>query len=337
MIGFLLKRLAIAVPTLIGVTILSFSLIRLAPGDPILLLVGERGASPEVYTELKARYGLDQPMLKQYWLFVKNAARGELGTSVVSKRSVREEFVERFTATLELSAAAMFWSVLIGIPLGVIAAVRRNSAVDYSLMTTSLVGYSMPIFWWGLILILLFSVQLGWTPVSGRLHLAYDVPDWTGFMLLDVWKSDEAWPAFKSALSHLILPSIALGTVPLAAIARMTRSSMLEVLGEDYMRTARAKGLGPARIVFVHGLRNALLPVITIVGLMAGTIVTGAVLTETIFSWPGLGRWLVESVLQRDYPVIQSGILLIAVSVIVVNLAVDFAYGWANPRLRGAR
>lgn len=337
MISFLMKRLLIAIPTLIGVTIIAFSLIRIIPGDPILHLIGERGASPEVYAQMKAQFGLDKPLLTQYGLFVKNALSFDLGTSIISRRPVLQEFADRFPATLELSFVALVLAIFIGVPLGVLAAVKRNSVFDYSLMTTSLVGYSMPIFWWGLILILIFSVHLAWTPVSGRIDLAYDIPTWSGFLLVDVWKSGDGWLAFRSALSHLILPSVALGTIPLAIIARMTRSSMLEVLGEDYMRTARAKGLNRVRIIFIHGLRNALIPVITVIGLMAGSLVTGAVLTETIFSWPGIGRWLVESVLSRDYPVIQSGILMIALIVIVVNLIVDIAYAWANPRLRGAQ
>ncbi|MEK7355004.1 MAG: ABC transporter permease [Bdellovibrionota bacterium] len=337
MLAYLLKRLAEVIPTLIGITIVAFGLIRMIPGDPVVLMIGERGASPEVVEEMKANYGLDKPLVTQYGLFVGNALRGDLGTSIISNRPVAEEFRERFSATLELGVTALLLAILFGIPLGVIAAVKRNSIFDYSLMTTSLVGYSMPIFWWGLILILVFSVQLGWTPVSGRIDVAYDIPAWTGFYLIDVWRSDEAWAAFRSSLSHQVLPSIALGTIPLAVIARMTRSSMLEVLGEDYMRTARAKGLSRARIIFVHGLRNALVPVITVIGLMAGTIVTGAVLTETIFSWPGIGRWLVESVLARDYPVIQSGLLILATLVIGVNFTVDLAYAWANPRLRGGK
>ena len=337
MIAFVLRRLAIALPTLIGVTIVAFALIRMVPGDPILNLLGERGATPEVYAEMKAKFGLDKPVTTQYAVFVQSAATGDLGTSIISRQPVLREFFERFPATLELGLVALFFAVLIGIPLGVIAAVKRGSVFDYSLMTTSLVGYSMPIFWWGLILILFFSVKLGWTPVSGRIAVAYEVPTWSGFLLIDAWKTGEGWPAFQSAFMHLILPAIALGTIPLAIVARMTRSSMLEVLGEDYMRTARAKGLSRLRIIFIHGLRNALVPVITVIGLMAGTIVTGAVLTETIFSWPGIGRWLVESVLARDYPVVQSGILLISVMVIVVNFAVDIAYAWANPRLRGAK
>lgn len=335
MFRYLLKRLAEVIPTLIGITLISFALIRLIPGDPVLLMIGERGASPEVLAEMRAAYGLDKSLPVQYGVFVGNALKGDLGTSITSSRPVSEEFSERFTATLELGVVALILAILIGLPLGVLAAVKRNSLFDYSLMTTSLIGYSMPIFWWGLILILIFSVQLGWTPVAGRMDVMFDVPHWTGFYLLDVWKSEEAWPAFRSAVSHLILPAIALGTIPLATIARMTRSSMLEVLGEDYMRTARAKGLSSTRVIFLHGLRNALVPVITVIGLMAGTIVTGAVLTETIFSWPGIGLWLVDSVRQRDYPVIQSGILLIATIIIVVNLVVDLAYAWANPRLRG--
>jgi len=336
-IAYLFKRLAEIVPTLIGVTIIAFALIRMIPGDPVLLLIGERGASPEVMAEMRATYGLDKPLPVQYGVFVKNAAVGDFGESIVSHRPVREEFAERFPATLELGIFALVLAVLFGLPLGVLAAVKRNSIFDYSLMTTSLVGYSMPIFWWGLILILIFSVQLGWTPVSGRIDLAFDVPNWTGFYLIDSLRSPDGFAAFRSAFSHLVLPGIALGTIPLAVVARMTRSSMLEVLGEDYMRTARAKGLSRGRVIFVHGLRNALVPVITVIGLMAGTIVTGAVLTETIFSWPGIGRWLVDSVLQRDYPVIQSGILLISAIVILVNFVVDLAYAWANPRLRGAK
>jgi dipeptide transport system permease protein len=336
-IAYLFRRLAEVIPTLLGVTVIAFALIRMIPGDPVLLLIGERGASPEVIAEMRAAYGLDKSLPVQYGVFVKNAAVGDFGESIVSHRPVSEEFGERYPATLELGGFALFLAILFGLPLGVLAAVKRNSIFDYSLMTTSLVGYSMPIFWWGLVLILVFSVQLGWTPVSGRIDLAYDVPNWTGFYLIDSLKSPDGWLAFRSALAHLILPGIALGTIPLAVIARMTRSSMLEVLGEDYMRTARAKGLSRPRVIFVHGLRNALVPVITVIGLMAGTIVTGAVLTETIFSWPGIGRWLVDSVLQRDYPVIQSGILLISAIVIFVNFAVDLAYAWANPRLRGAK
>ncbi|MCM2282253.1 MAG: ABC transporter permease subunit [Bdellovibrionaceae bacterium] len=334
MLAFLFKRIFVVVPTLVGVSLVAFALIRLIPGDPVLLLIGERGASPEVYQEMKAAYGLDQPLPVQYGRFMLGAATGDLGKSIHSGRGVMEEFQDRFPATLELGLVALMFAILFGLPMGIIAAVKRNSIFDYSFMSVSLIGYSMPIFWWGLILILFFSVQLGWTPVSGRIDIAYDIPTWSGFLLVDVWRAGEGWPAFVSAFQHLILPAIALGTIPLAAIARMTRSSMLEVLGEDYMRTARAKGVSRLGVIVVHGLRNALVPVITVIGLLAGQIVTGAVLTETIFSWPGIGRWLVASVTARDYPVVQGGILLIASSVILINVGVDLAYAWANPKMR---
>jgi dipeptide transport system permease protein len=269
---------------------------------------------------------------------VTHALQGELGTSVVSKLPVSEEFWGRFPATLELGLIALILAVAVGIPLGILAAHKRNSAWDYLIMGGSLVGYSMPIFWWGLLLILFFSVYLGWTPVSGRIDVMYEIPTWTGFLLIDTWHTalpfDEKWNAFKSALSHLILPSIAMGTIPLAVIARMTRSSMLEVIGEDYIRTARAKGLSASRVTWVHALRNALIPVITVIGLMFGGILTGAILTETIFSWPGIGKWLVKSVTSRDYPVIQGGILIIACLVVTLNLFVELIYAFVNPRIR---
>jgi len=224
-------------------------------------------------------------------------------------------------------------AVLLGIPAGVIAAVRRNSAYDYALMGTSLVGYSMPIFWWALLLILVFSVNLGWTPVAGRLGLAYNIVPVTGFVLVDTLLAGRP-DAFRDALHHLILPAIALATIPLAVIARMTRSSMLEVLGEDYVRTARAKGLSPVRVIIRHALRNALIPVVTVIGLQVSVLLTGAILTETIFSWPGIGKWLLESVHRRDYPAVQGGVLLVATVVIAVNTLVDVLYAYINPRIR---
>jgi dipeptide transport system permease protein len=224
----------------------------------------------------------------------------------------------------------------IGIPIGILAAVRRGSVLDYATMGVSLTGYSMPIFWWALLLILLFSVNLGWTPVSGRMSVMFYVEPVTGFMLIDTLLAGDK-DAFESAVSHLILPAIALGTIPLAIIARMTRSSMLEVLGEDYIRTARAKGLPPLRVIALHALRNALIPVVTVIGLAVGVLFAGAILTETIFSWPGVGKWLVESVRRRDYPVLQGGVLLVATVVMGVNLFVDILYGLINPRIRHQR
>ncbi len=335
MLNFIFRRIAVLIPTFIGITLISFGLIRLVPGDPVQLLLGERGASPEVYAEMKTNLGLDKSIPIQYWIFASRALQGDFGISIVSRRPVMEEFVSRFPATLELSFVGLFFAIIIGIPLGILAALKRNTFFDYSVMGTALVGYSMPIFWWGLLLIMLFSVKLGWTPVSGRISPLFEVEPWSGFLLIDSWVNGEGWVAFKSALAHLILPSIALGTIPLAVIARMTRSSMLEVIGEDYVRTAKAKGLSKFRVIYIHALRNAMIPVLTVIGLLVGSLVTGAILTESIFSWPGIGRWLVASVTSRDYPVIQSAVLIIAVIIVMVNLVVDMLYALVNPRMRG--
>lgn len=332
---FFIKRILHALPTLVGVSVIAFALIRMIPGDPVLLMVGERGASQEAIDEMRANLGLDKPLVTQYFLFIGNAVRGDLGHSVISKRPVWQEFVARFPATVELSLLALLWAVALGIPLGVLAALKRRRWPDHVLMSASLVGYSMPIFWWGLILILFFSVKLGWTPVSGRISAAFDVEPLTGFYLIDVWLRGLGWSAFRDAAAHMILPAIVLGTIPVAAIARMTRSSLLEVLREDYVRTAKAKGLSFYQIVFVHALTNALIPVVTVIGLMLGTLLTGAVLTETLFSWPGVGRWLVNSVQARDYPVLQGGVLLLALIIVMVNTFVDVLYMYLNPRLRG--
>ena len=333
MLKFLLTRVSLVIPTFLGVTLLSFALIRLVPGDPIELLAGERGIDPARHAALRAELGLDKPLLEQYWIYIQNVLHGDLGVSIVTKTPVLDEFLTLFPATIELSLFAITLALLVGLPIGILAAVKRGSWFDYSTMGLSLVGYSMPIFWWALLLILFFSVQLGWTPVSGRISVLYWVEPVTGFMLIDSLLSDEAG-AFRSALSHLILPSIALGTIPLAVIARMTRSSMLEVLSEDYIRTARAKGLAPWRVIVIHALRNALIPVLTVVGLQVGVLFAGAILTETIFAWPGVGKWLIESVQRRDYPVLQGGVLLVATVVMAVNLIVDLLYGLVNPRIR---
>ena len=333
MFRFILTRISLIVPTFIGVTLLSFSLIRLVPGDPIELLAGERGIDPIRHAALRAQMGLDKPLLEQYWIYIQNVLQGDLGQSIITKTSVVDEFLTLFPATIELSMFAIFMALIIGLPVGILAAVKRGSFFDYSSMGLSLVGYSMPIFWWALLLILFFSVFLGWTPVSGRISVLFFVEPVTGFLLIDSLLSDEVG-AFQSALSHLVLPAIALGTIPLAVIARMTRSSMLEVLAEDYIRTARAKGLAPWRVIIIHALRNALIPVITVIGLQVGVLFAGAILTETIFAWPGVGKWLIESVQRRDYPVLQGGVLLIASVVMIINLLVDLMYGFINPRIR---
>jgi dipeptide transport system permease protein len=336
MLRFVLTRLVILVPTFIGVTLVAFLLIRLVPGDPVLLLVGERGIDPERHAQLMAEFGLDKPLWQQYLLYLADVLQGDLGRSIVTKRPVLDEFMTLFPATVELSLFALLLAVLIGLPAGVVAGVRRGSLFDHGLMGISLTGFSMPIFWWGLLLIILFSGTLQWTPVSGRISLLYFFPPVTGFMLVDSLLADQDG-AFVSALSHLVLPSIVLATVPLAIIARQTRSAMLEVLGEDYVRTARAKGLPPRRVIGLHALRNALIPVVTVIGLQVGLLFSGAILTETIFSWPGIGKWLVDSIYRRDYPSVQGGIVLIASVVMFVNLIVDLLYGLINPRIRHAR
>jgi len=332
-IRFLLRRVSLIIPTFIGVTFLSFMLIHLVPGDPIEVRVGERGIEPARLAQLRHEFGYDQPMWKQFVDYEGQLAHGDLGVSVVTRESVWSEFATLFPATLELAACAILFAMLVGLPLGVIAAVRRGSAFDYGLMGVSVTGASMPIFWWGLMVILVFSVFLGWTPVSGRISDAFFIEPWSGFMTVDCWFADDRG-ACRSAWSHLILPAIVLGTVPLATIARMTRSSMLEVLNEDYIRTARAKGLAVRRVVIVHALRNALIPIVTVLGLSVSALLGGAILTETIFSWPGIGHWLIESIQRRDYPVLQGGTLLVAILVILVNLGVDLTYGFLNPRIR---
>lgn len=335
---YIAKKLLDLIPTLFGITLVCFFLIRLIPGDPVLNLIGERGADPARYLEMKKALGLDLPITEQFWIYLKSIFRGDIGTSIISNNSVWNEFIERFPATFELGMVALFGATLLGIPLGIFAAIKRNSFFDYFLMSTSLVGYSMPIFWWGLILILFFSVKLGLTPVSGRIDFAFDIPVMSGLYLIDTLRPEiikaEGFAPFISALRHLILPSIALGTIPLAVIARMTRSSMLEVLGEDYIRTARAKGMSPTRTIYIHALRNALVPIITTLALLFGSIITGAILTETIFSWPGIGKWIVASITARDYPVIQGGVLIISFVIVLTNIIVDIIYFLLNPKMR---
>jgi dipeptide transport system permease protein len=249
---------------------------------------------------------------------------------------VLSEFADLFPATVELALCAMLLALIFGLPAGIVAAVRRNSIFDHGVMGAALTFYSMPIFWWGLLLILLFSVELDLTPVSGRIAVQYYIEPITGFLLFDTLLAGDRG-AFQSALSHIILPAIVLGTVPLAVIARMTRSAMLEVLGEDYIRTARAKGLPAYRVICIHALRNALIPIVTVIGLQVGLLFTGAILTETLFSWPGVAKWLIEAINRRDYPVLQGGTLLIGMVVMAVNLLVDLTYGMINPRIRHAR
>jgi dipeptide transport system permease protein len=334
MFRFFLKRAALTLPTFIALMFVTFTMIRLVPGDPIEVRRGERGISPERLELLRHEMGLDQPIWKQFLDYVWALLHGDFGTSIISKSPIAHEFLILFPATLELTFCAMLFAVVVGVPAGVMAAAKRGSFYDQTLMGAALTGYSMPIFWWGLILILFMSNTLHLTPVSGRIDLIkYYFQPVTGFMLIDSIISGQKG-AFMDAVRHLILPTIVLGTVPLAVIARMTRSSMLEVLEEDYVRTAKAKGLSAFRVIGLHALRNALIPVVTVIGLQVGTLLAGAVLTETIFSWPGIGKWLVESIGRRDYPALQGGIMLIASVVILVNLIIDLLYGLINPRIR---
>jgi dipeptide transport system permease protein len=333
MLRFILGRLAVLIPTFLGVALIAFSFIRLLPGDPVLVMAGERSMSQERHDELMHNLGFDRPLPEQFLNYLGRIAEGDLGTSFITKKPVLQEFRTLFPATLELSVCAIILAVGLGIPAGVIAAVKRGTWADQTIMGVALVGFSMPIFWWGLLLIIFFSGYLHWTPVSGRIALTYFFPQVTGFMLIDSLISGQSG-AFRSALSYLILPTIVLGTIPLAVIARQTRSAMLEVLGEDYVRTARSKGLSTFRVVGIHALRNAMIPVVTTIGLQIGVLLTGAILTESIFSWPGIGKWMVEAVFRRDYAVVQGGLLLIAGIVMIVNLIVDVLYGFINPRIR---
>ena len=336
MLQFIFRRLGLVIPTFIGITLLTFAFVHLIPGDPIMIMAGERGISPERYALLMHQFGLDLPIWKQYFIYIQGVLHGDLGISLSSRTPVWNEFIPRFQATLELGICAMLFAIVVGIPVGILAAVKRGSIFDHTAVSISLAGYSMPIFWWGIMLIMFVSVKLNLLPVSGRISDVVFLDDskpLTGFMLVDTLLWGEPGD-FKDAIQHLILPAIVLGTIPLAVIVRMTRSAMLEVLGEDYIRTARAKGLTPLRVILVHALRNAMLPVITIIGLQVGSLLAGAILTETIFSWPGLGRWLIEALQRRDYPVVQGGVLLIAILIIAVNFIVDILYGVVNPRIR---
>ena len=336
MLNFLLRRLATLLTALLGVSFVAFGLIRLVPGDPVEVMMGERRLDPAAHAVALHRLGLDEPLWRQYLHYLNDLLHGNLGVSLVTHEAVRDELLVLFPATVELTVFALAFALILGLPMGVAAALRRGSWLDRATMGVAMLGFSMPVFWWGLVLIMAFSVGLGWTPVSGRIAVEYEVAQVTGSMVLDAWLGGEPG-AVLSALRHLILPTLVLGTVPLAVVARMTRAAMLEVLREDYLRTARAKGLSPLRVVLGHALRNALTPVITVVGLQAGALLGGAVLTETIFSWPGIGKWIIDAIGRRDYPVVQAGILVAALLFIAVNLVVDVLYGVVNPRMRGNR
>ena len=332
MISYIIKRLLWAIPTLLGVSVLVFSMVHLAPGDPALVMLGEH-ANKEAVDTLREQMGLNKPLLEQYYHFITSAVQGDFGTSIISGEPVIDEFADRFPATVELSLVALLFATIAGLFAGIVSAVKRYSWFDYISMSTALAGVSMPVFWLGLMLIYFFSVNLGWLPVSGRLGYEFDIDHVTGFYLIDSLLMKD-YAAFWDTCKHLLLPAFALGTIPMAIIARMTRASMIEVMKEDYVRTAKAKGCTKAQVILIHALKNALMPVITVIGLMLGTLFAGAILTETTFSWPGIGKWLVNAVNQRDFPIIQSTTLIIATIFVVINIIVDLLYAVVNPKVR---
>jgi len=332
MLRFVVRRLLLLIPILLGLSLLVFFWIRALPGDPATALLGER-ATPEAIVAVNKQYGLDKPIFVQYFAYVKQTASGNFGTSQTSRRPVTTEFTERFPATIELALAAMFFSIVLGIPLGFLAAKRYGGFFDHFSLFASLLGISIPIFVLAIILKYIFAVQLGWLPTVGRMSVLINIDHPTNFYLIDAILAGDP-EAFWDVVKHLILPAIALGSIPLAIIARITRASVLDVQNEDYVRTARAKGVDPRTVDTRHILRNAMLPIVTIIGLQAGLLLSGAVLTESVFAFPGIGTWLLEAIRTRNYPVLQGGILFIAFVFVLVNLIVDLSYGFLNPRIR---
>src|SRR2546427_2437866 len=332
MLRYHVRRLLLLIPILLGVSLLIFFWIRALPGSPAESLLGER-ATPALVQVYRHRYGLDKPVYVQYWSYLKTTASGDLGVSVASRRTVVAEIKARFPATVELAVAAMIFAVSFGVPLGVFAAKRYGSAFDHASLVASLIGISIPIFFLAIILKYIFAIRLGWLPSVGRISITNDAKHPTNFYILDAIITRD-WATLWDVIKHLILPAIALGSIPLAIITRITRASVLDVQNEDYVRTARAKGLPPSTVDRRHVLRNALLPVTTIIGLQTGLLLSGAVLTETIFAYPGMGSWLRDAIFNRDYPVLQGGILFLAVVFVFVNLIVDLSYAFINPRSR---
>jgi peptide/nickel transport system permease protein len=332
MLRFVVRRLLLLIPILVGLSILVFFWIRALPGSPATALLGER-ATAEQIAAINEQYGLNDPIWEQYWRYVRSLAEFDFGQSVTTRRPVMDEFLERFPATIELAVAAMLFSVLVGIPLGFLAAKRYGGWFDHFSLFASLLGISIPIFVLAIILKYIFAVQLGWLPTVGRISVLIDLEHPTNFYVLDAIIAGD-WEAFWDVIQHLILPAVALGSIPLAIITRITRASVLDVQNEDYVRTARAKGVAPRTVDGRHILRNAMLPIATIIGLQTGLLLSGAVLTETVFAWPGIGTWLVEAIETRNFPVLQGGILFIAFVFVIVNLLVDLSYGFLNPRIR---
>jgi peptide/nickel transport system permease protein len=332
MLRYVVRRLLLLVPILFGLSILVFFWVRALPGGPAESLLGER-ATPELVQAYREQFGLDEPIYKQYWSQLGNWAEGDLGTSVASHLLVTDEIKDRFPATIELSLAALIFAVGLGIPLGFFAAKHYGGLFDHASLFISLIGISIPVFVLGIILKYLFSVRWGWLPGTGRIDVTITADHPTGFYVLDAIITRD-WATLKDVLKHLILPAIALGSIPLAIVARITRAAVLDVQNEDYVRTARAKGLAPSVVDRRHVLRNAMLPVSTIIGLQTGLLLSGAILTETVFAIPGIGTWLAEAIEFRIFPVLQGGILFVAVVFVLINLLVDVVYALINPRIR---
>ncbi len=331
MLGYIIRRTLVIIPTLLGVSIVVFLLLSITPGDPAELLLGER-ATVESLEAMREYLGLNEPLYVQYWMYLKRIVRGDLGETIWTRQRVSHEIRERFPATIELTLTAMLISCFFGVILGILSAARQYSFIDYLSMVLSLIGVSIPVFWLGLMLMLVFSLNLGWFPMSGRIGIFVELEVITNFYIIDAIITKN-WAALRDVLHHLALPAFALSTIPLAIVARMTRSSMLEVLRQDYIKTARAKGLSQAKVLFKHALRNGLIPVITVIGLQFGILLGGAILTETVFAWPGVGKWIFEGVVKRDYMVIQGGTMMVATTFVIVNMLVDVLYGFINPRI----
>jgi peptide/nickel transport system permease protein len=329
---FTVRRLLLLAPILIGLSILIFGWLHALPGSPAESLLGER-ADTQSIAQIRTQLGLDRPIYVQYWRYVQTVGSGDLGTSIASRRAVTDEIKERFPATIELTAAAGIFAVLLGIPIGFLTAKRYGSMWDHGGLVLSLIGVSVPIFFLALILKYVFAVRLGWLPSVGRQDVLIDAKHPTNFYVLDGVVTGN-WTAAWDAVKHLILPAVALSSIPLAIITRITRASVLDVQNEDYVRTARSKGLAPRTVDRRHVMRNAMLPVTTIIGLQVGLLLSGAILTETVFAFPGLGTWIQAGIENRDYPVLQGGILFIGIIVALVNLTVDLSYGLLNPRIR---
>ncbi len=332
MLAYIIRRILVMIPTLLGVSVIVFFMLHLTPGDPAELLMGER-ASEEALQDIREHLGLNKPVYVQYGIFLKQLLKGDLGETIWTRQKVWIEVKQRFPATIELAVVALFISCVLGMLLGIISATKQYSIFDYLSMLGALIGVSMPIFWLGLVFMLIFSLNLGWLPMSGRLSVGIELETITNFYVLDAVLTGN-WEAFRDALWHIIMPAFTLSTIPTAIIARMTRSSMLEVLRQDYIKTAKAKGLSQFKVVFKHALRNALIPVVTTIGLQFGVLLCGAILTETIFAWPGVGKWIYDAVMQRDYMVIRGGTLFLAAIFIVINLCVDVLYAVINPRIK---